>query len=244
MSDEGRAYAKLHSPLKGARWLYHYALGDLANAAHGYRICVSDEHLVAEWPGLTVDVIERARAALVKSGHLRLIKAAAQGNKAVFQFVFKDHDDFTKPLVAGSNPQNADGSVRDLRIGEPSHLLMKHEVRTSSAENENDDPLRGFEEFWKVYPRRNGKIIGRGLCERRWAKMDIDDKRAAWRGARHYSAAVTAGLTIAKDPDRWLRDELWEDWQTPAIPDVRRSTQESRGFYDEHGNFMRNSSLQ
>jgi hypothetical protein len=75
----------------------------------------------------------------------------------------------------------------------------------------------GFDHFWATYPRRHGRILGRGLCEKRWRKLSLEDKRAAYRGARNYATDVVAGLTIAKDPDRWLRDRLWTDWLEVAV---------------------------
>jgi hypothetical protein len=85
------------------------------------------------------------------------------------------------------------------------------------------DPLRGFEDFWNAYPKRNGKRLGRGKCEIIWRRLSLDDRRAAWRGAKHYDAAVVSGLQLsAKDAERWLRDHLWTDWQDPATPDPTR----------------------
>jgi hypothetical protein len=78
----------------------------------------------------------------------------------------------------------------------------------------SDDPMLGFDFFWKTYPKRNGRLIGKSLCQKRWLSMSLEDRRGAYRGARNYAEDVDAGKTIAKDPDRWLRDRLWEDWQT------------------------------
>jgi hypothetical protein len=87
----------------------------------------------------------------------------------------------------------------------------------------DDDPLLGFDAFWDVYPRRNGKRLGRRLCEGLWARLPLADRRGAWRGARYYADAVGADLTIAKDPERFLRHRAWEDWQEPATPDPPRA---------------------
>lgn len=85
------------------------------------------------------------------------------------------------------------------------------------------DPLLGFEQFWHAYPKRNGKRLGRGKCEALWQKIaDIDDRRAAYRGAVNYAGCADVGDTIAKDPERWLRDRCWTDWQSPAEQPVAR----------------------
>ena len=83
------------------------------------------------------------------------------------------------------------------------------------------DPLRGFEEFWNVYPKRDGKRLGRGKVEVFWRRLSLEDRFAAFRGAKNYGSACDSGLTRAKDAERWVRDRLWVDWQDPAVPDVR-----------------------
>jgi hypothetical protein len=86
--------------------------------------------------------------------------------------------------------------------------------------------------WWPTYPARNGKKLGKAKTLARWRKLSLDDQRAALRGARHYAAACEQGLTIAKDPERWLRDRCWLDWQEPATPDQRGGSppSEPRGF--------------
>lgn len=82
------------------------------------------------------------------------------------------------------------------------------------------DPLLGFDHFWSAYPERHGKKLGKGKCQQRWVKIALADRRNAFRGAVNYAKAVADHLTIAKDPERYLRDRVWEDWQIPATPQV------------------------
>jgi hypothetical protein len=100
----------------------------------------------------------------------------------------------------------------------------------SSTDVDKSDPLIGFDHFWNAYPQRNGKRLGRGICEGKWSKMNLDERRAAYHGAVHYAAACEAGLQGAMDPERFLAHRRWVDWQTPAVPGPglagpRRSTQ-------------------
>lgn len=98
-------------------------------------------------------------------------------------------------------------------------ILVPSEASTSSTViAETDD---GFVHFWEIFPRRNGKRLNKRLAMAAWSKLSIDDRRAAWRGARHYAAAVDAELQIAKDPDRFLKHRCWEDWQEPAVAPAR-----------------------
>jgi hypothetical protein len=89
--------------------------------------------------------------------------------------------------------------------------------------------LRGFEEFWTVYPKRNGKRLGRGKCEAIWSKLTMPERFAAYRAAQNYAAAVEADLTFAKDPERFLRPQVIADWQEPAIADEIRNPRRRGG---------------
>lgn len=84
------------------------------------------------------------------------------------------------------------------------------------VEDVTDDTLRGFEEFWKAWPRRNGKKLYRAKAETQWRKLSLTDRREAYRGAVNYAKASEAGAAGAMDAFRWLRDKCWPDWQDPA----------------------------
>lgn len=95
-----------------------------------------------------------------------------------------------------------------------------------------DEAVRQFEHFWTAYPKRDGKRLGKAKSLERWRRLSIDDRRAARRGALNLASAVEAGGRFGiKDPERFLRDRCWEDWQEPAEldrPAVRPV--EPRGF--------------
>lgn len=84
------------------------------------------------------------------------------------------------------------------------------------------DPEDRFEEFWNAYPRRNGKRVGKKQAVRVWGRMSAADREAAFQGVVHYADACDRDLTIAADAHRWLRDERWEEWDSPAEGGPRR----------------------
>ncbi len=114
----------------------------------------------------------------------------------------------------------SDGPNPDRVIGP---LIAERERRDEREEKHpaGADPLLGFDKFWGVYPKRNGKRLARGLCEAKWKTLSLDDRHAAYRGAVNYAAAIDAGLTLAKDPIRFLKGRVWEDWQEPAVETPR-----------------------
>ena len=79
-----------------------------------------------------------------------------------------------------------------------------------------DDTL-GFDEFWSVYPQRNGRKVGKQAALKLFVKLDLDDRRAAWRAARNYAAAAEQG-TFVRDAQRFLKDDYWRDWLEAAQP--------------------------
>lgn len=93
-------------------------------------------------------------------------------------------------------------------------------------EQEQDVPTAvdlEFEEFWKHYPMRNGKRIGRSEAVRKWNRLKPEDRKQVLIAVRHYASSkrIVEGFGI-KDPHRWLRngkdDEPWREWIEPEQP--------------------------
>ena len=78
------------------------------------------------------------------------------------------------------------------------------------------DGASSFDEFWDIYPQRNGKKLGKGKATAKWLKLKPSEQSLAMEAVKNYRAAIDAGLTLAKDPERWLRDKCWDDWLEPA----------------------------
>lgn len=72
-----------------------------------------------------------------------------------------------------------------------------------------------FEEFWKAYPNRNGKKVGKEKTARLFAFLSADDQQACIEAARHYGRSERACNGYVKDPERFFRDGFWKDWLTP-----------------------------
>jgi hypothetical protein len=69
-----------------------------------------------------------------------------------------------------------------------------------------------FVEFWTVYPARNGKKINRKITERLFNGLSKFNQSIAVTAAGIYA---TSGQ-IAKDPERFLRNEYYKEWITPT----------------------------
>lgn len=73
-----------------------------------------------------------------------------------------------------------------------------------------------FEPWWLVFPKRNGRKIGKEDARKVWHRLKPDDISACLVAVNHYARACETGETLAQDPHRWLTKRRWVDWQQPA----------------------------
>lgn len=213
MSDIERAFVWANSPYKGTHLLIHLVMADVANEGHDRRLWMGDKFL-AEQARCDERTVRRVRTTMIADGFLKANGTDSKtGNR---EFVF---------LMPGA-PDKMSGQAQPtghfIPSDRTSHPIAPITNQKEPKRAETRDPLTGFDHFWTAYPQRNGRRIGKSLCQKRWATMSMDDRRAAYRASLNYAADVAADKTIAKDPDRWLRDRLWEDWQTEATPYERK----------------------
>lgn len=115
------------------------------------------------------------------------------------------------------------GSSKSVAKSYPEPVPVPREQSPSSTDVDTDDLLRGFDEFWGVWPKRGGRKVGKDKAQERWRKLTLDERRAAFRAARNYAKASDEGHQGAMDAWRWLRDRLWVDFIDDAAPDARRN---------------------
>ena len=85
------------------------------------------------------------------------------------------------------------------------------ELKTNHQERE-----RAFDEFWNLYPMRNGRKLHKAKAQEQFARIKPDDWQQVVAGARNYARACASGETIAADAFRWLRDRSFAEWAEPA----------------------------
>lgn len=73
--------------------------------------------------------------------------------------------------------------------------------------------------LWPIWPRREGKRVGKAKALTQWLKLTIDQQRDAVKGARAYAAYCERAKRFPKDAERWLRDHEWTEWLTDDGPD-------------------------
>lgn len=77
-------------------------------------------------------------------------------------------------------------------------------------------PLTDFNQFWAIFPKRDGRLRGKPEAQAIWRKLKPAQRAAALKGAANYALERgSPGQVSAKDPHRWLKAELWTDYLDP-----------------------------
>lgn len=95
--------------------------------------------------------------------------------------------------------------------------LTNKEPQTRMVELKNKTYVTFFDEFWKTYPSRNGKKLGKGETLKKFFQLKETDLPLILQAARNYAASedVKNGIGI-RDPKRFLKDGYWREWIEPA----------------------------
>jgi hypothetical protein len=87
--------------------------------------------------------------------------------------------------------------------------------RTQTRMNKNDKNIYmcHFNEFWKVYPSRHGKKLGKGKSLETFMKIRSEELENVVRAAKNYAESkdVQNGIGI-RDPKRFLKNDYWKEW--------------------------------
>ena len=79
-------------------------------------------------------------------------------------------------------------------------------------------------QFWGTYPKRKGKRVGKAKSLKIFLKIPEEKIGRVITGVRKLSAYCLTTSSYPKDPERWLRDELWNDWQNSHEPEPIKET--------------------
>ena len=148
--------------------------------------------------------------------------------------------------LGGGASENPPGAAENLGGGAAAAPRTSH---LSEPVNEpkpmgKHDALEGFDQFWKLYPKKKG----RKDAAKAWAKLNPDDVLLATMIASLAKHCVSADWTkeggrYVPNPATWLNGERWEDALTPAGGKPSTHTGLSDIDYeeglelDEHGNY-------
>jgi len=83
----------------------------------------------------------------------------------------------------------------------------------NNVNNDNNIYICGFDEFWKVYPAREGKKLERGEALKKFQELKVDEIPLVLKAAKNYAddQGVKNGIGI-RDPKRFFINDFWKDW--------------------------------
>ncbi len=70
-----------------------------------------------------------------------------------------------------------------------------------------------FKEFWELYPKRQGKRVGKAEAKKYFvAKIKDEEFLSIMQAVRNYASSTGCRNGYAKDAIRFLRQDFWKDW--------------------------------
>jgi len=113
----------------------------------------------------------------------------------------------------GKKGQKAKKSKAPLEPG----LFDAESYKEKDKDKEKDNIIQvKFIEFWKIYPKRNGKKVGKQSALENFKKLPIKELDRVIRNAGHYGI----DNDYAKDPERFLKKNFWQDWDEPPTKEL------------------------
>lgn len=128
--------------------------------------------------------------------------------------------------------------VYDINNNQPNHLTNQQPTiqPTSDQPSTNQQPTTNknikkdkkeknkeiydqkFDLFWSIYPKRNGKIVGKKITKEIFNKLKIEDLDRVIKNAENYGIENL----FAKDPQRFLQNDFWKDWDEPVKNNISK----------------------
>jgi hypothetical protein len=83
----------------------------------------------------------------------------------------------------------------------------------NNGNNGNEKYIYAFDDFWKNYPARNGKVLGKPEAFKKYCTQKESDLPLINQAVTNYadSEDVKKGIGI-RDPKRFLKDDYWRNW--------------------------------
>jgi len=93
------------------------------------------------------------------------------------------------------------------------HINDQQVTTNNNGNNGNEKYIYAFDDFWKNYPARNGKVLGKPEAFKKYCTQKESDLPLINQAVTNYadSEDVKKGIGI-RDPKRFLKDDYWRNW--------------------------------
>lgn len=109
-------------------------------------------------------------------------------------------------------------------VGEATKAQFVHTENTTEITTETSvvvsaDPMEGFDQFWKLYPRK----VGKAPAEKAWKKLKVTPELLGLIATALARQSVSidwlkSGGQYIPYPSKWLNEKRWEDETTTGKP--------------------------
>jgi len=89
--------------------------------------------------------------------------------------------------------------------------INSHTIVKDTIEEDSKEYITAFDKFWNIYPKRKGKKVGKQNAFKNFKKIPIESLPRVIKNAGNYGI----NNDYAKDPERFLKNDFWKDWDEP-----------------------------
>ncbi len=137
-------------------------------------------------------------------------------------------EEATKLVNVNNNSVN--GDINPVNACDGTQIEIEREIERESKKKSAFSPE--FESFWKTYPKRNGRKIGKEKAALMFKKIPVKDLEDLKLAVSNYSQECNG---LPKDAERFLRNGFWKDYLKPRDPAEKKAAnnQKDNGTFAE-----------
>jgi phage replication O-like protein O len=140
-----------------------------------------------------------SRNIIAKTGNVARI-----GNDVFITYgIQKDFDKWQPVAKTGNVARIGNKGVPELATHQRKKELKKYIPAFSKSRD-------FFETFWKTYPSRNGRKVGKKAAYEHFCKVPEGEIEDLLKAVENYASECKPGF--AKDAERFLKKDFWKDW--------------------------------
>lgn len=169
-----------------------------------------------QFPFWSVDTVKRALKSLQSQGIIFAEQLAKSKHDRTYHYAINYQ---SSALFEQSNLPCSEGGNLPSSIGAGCPVLHTEITTKTTTETSSANPLEGFDQFWKLYPRK----VGKAPAEKAWKKLKVTRELFALiaNALARQSVSIDwlkSGGQYIPHPSKWLNEKRWEDETTAGKP--------------------------
>jgi len=178
------------------------------------------------WARVIGASVEQTEAVIAELVEKRICDTVTERNKKVTLICRRMYRDYKEKQYHAVRQQryrnkNPDDGESDSHVTPPSSKDSKDTKDSYSKRIKNICGLKPetaseFENFWNLYPKRNGKKLLKGEAVKAFGRLSKVDQAEVFLAVKNYNSSklVSEGVGI-RDAVRFLKKDYWKEWLEP-----------------------------